>query len=461
MKDAHCFGDEAITTVLGNTTSPDDDDFELVGLDFAHPYGAELSECPRYRVNHPIGFGGMGVIYDATDTYFNRNVALKVLRDDYVSDVRMVKRFVHEARTTAKLQHPGIAPVYDMGETSEGCPYFSMQLIRGETLASLVSHADSSPLQQSRELGVFASVCQTIAYAHSQGVVHLDLKPSNIMVGLFGQVRVVDWGLSQEIEDLAIPFSAREESSSANETTDASLGKTRTAVQITGTLAYMPPEQARGEQIGSYSDVFGLGAILCEILTGEPPFSVCNVNKAYQQAVTASLTHAFERLDHCGSERRLIDLAKVCLSSEPGERPCDAKSVASAITAHVEQSMIHAEEDLHQFFEISMDMFCIASLDGYFKRVNSNFTRVLGYTETQLISEPFMALVHPDDRDRTLEVVSELASGNCVIDFQNRYLDSEGHYHWFEWTAKSLPEQNMIFAIAKDITQRVKLDNLK
>ena len=128
----------------------------------------------------------------------------------------------------------------------------------------------------------------------------------------------------------------------------------------------------------------------------------------------------------------------------------------SELTIYLESLLQRAESDLERFFELSLDLFCIAGLDGYFRRVNSNFIRVLGHSERTLLSRPFMHFVHPDDREQTVSVMSQLQAGRPVVEFQNRYGASDGSWRNFEWTAKSIPNDNIIFAVARDVTNRVR-----
>jgi serine/threonine-protein kinase len=227
-----------------------------------------------------------------------------------------------------------------------------------------------------------------------------------------------------------------------------------------GTPAYMAPEQAHGEVNGldERTDVFGLGGILCEILTGKPPYPGPDKEAVLSKARRADLADAFRRLDACGADGDLVALAKGCLAADPNDRPGDAGKVADAVTGHLEAVLRRAERDLVRFFELSLDLFCIAGLDGYFRRVNSNFSRVLGYSEKELVSRPFLEFVHPEDQERTLGEMAKLREGLPVIRFCNRYRDVRGEYRWFEWTAKAIPEEGVIFAVARDVTERVGLE---
>ncbi len=144
-----------------------------------------------------IGRGGMGAVFKGRDTELGRELAVKVLLDQHRDRPDLVQRFLEEAQIAGQLQHPGVAPVYELGRFADNRPYFTMKLVKGHTLAELLRQRTDVRQDLGRFLGIFAQVCQTVAYAHSQGVIHRDLKPSNVMVGGFGEVQVMDWGLAK------------------------------------------------------------------------------------------------------------------------------------------------------------------------------------------------------------------------------------------------------------------------
>src|SRR5262249_51106489 len=190
-------------------------------------------------------------------------------------------------------------------------------------------------------LGIFLQICQTLAYAHSRGILHRDLKPSNVMVGAFGEVQVMDWGLAKvkgAANGVPVPSAADESSVIATVRTQTP-GLSSQMGKVLGTLPFMAPEQARGEvdQLNERTDVFGLGAILCVILTGAPPFRGTDLNEIRRRAVQGDLADAFERLDRCGADGELIDLAKACLAREMRARPRDAAVAAAKVKAYQAQ----------------------------------------------------------------------------------------------------------------------------
>ncbi len=301
-----------------------------------------LSE--RYELRELLAKGGMGSVHAAWDRTFDRAVAVKLIHDHLV-DEHAIKRFRHEARIAGQLQHPNIPPVYDLGLFEGGKPYLAMKLVKGRTLDDHIKHpgGDTPNL-----VAVFEAIAQAIGYAHSRGVIHRDLKPQNVMVGAFGEVQVMDWGLAKVMsEDHPEPSAGREPAELSEQTADpeATTGygtraglhgdanDTRTtAGSVLGTPAHMPPEQARGEvdRITERSDVFGLGAILLKILTGHSVFGGSSAEQARRKAATGDVADAFARLDGCAAEPELIALAKRCLAPDPASRYANGTEVANA-----------------------------------------------------------------------------------------------------------------------------------
>jgi formylglycine-generating enzyme required for sulfatase activity/serine/threonine protein kinase len=294
----------------------------------------------EYELLEEVARGGMGVVYRAGDPGIGRSLAVKVLREEYRERPEWVLRFVAEAQITGQLQHPGVPPVHERGCLPDGRPFFAMKLIQGRTLAELLKARADPSEGLPRFLAVFAAVCQVMAYAHSREIIHRDLKPSNVMVGPFGEAQVMDWGLAKVLK--AENRGPEQPATSGTEHTVGEIRTVRTETQgasslaghVLGTCAYMPPEQARGEvdQLDERADVFCLGAILCEILTGSPPFASPERDERLAQATACGLSEAIARLDNCRADPELVRLAKACLSAEPQARPKDAGVLARELT---------------------------------------------------------------------------------------------------------------------------------
>jgi serine/threonine protein kinase len=305
----------------------------------SQPVCVSPESIQRYELKEEIGRGGMGSVYYARDTRLKRDVAVKVLLGRYAAAGAAAVRFVEEALITGQLQHPGVPPVHDLGTLPDGRPFIAMKLIRGKTLAAILTAPDRP--DPSRLIAIFERICQTVAYAHAKHVIHRDLKPGNVMVGQFDEVQVMDWGLAKVVGP---------EAGVTRETKDAAIGsatdskliqsertpETQTqAGAAMGTPAFMPPEQARGEvdRIGPRADVFCLGGILCEMLTGKPPYAGSAAEVRARSAL-GQLDDAYARLDECGTDHDVITLAKACLSADPASRPADAGAVAAAVVAY-------------------------------------------------------------------------------------------------------------------------------
>jgi tetratricopeptide (TPR) repeat protein len=297
-----------------------------------------------------LGTGGMGVVWRGCDSDLNREVAVKVMRCELSNQPRLHRRFVEEAQVTSQLQHPGIPPIHELGTLADGRPYFVMKVVKGRTLADLLAERPSPAEELPRFLGIFDHVCQAVAYAHSKGVIHRDLKPANVMVGAFGEVQVMDWGLAKLLSDEPGPGRQGPEDGPAGsvvETLAAGTDGPTEVGTVLGTYTYMPPEQARGEvgRLDRRSDVFGLGAILCQILTGKPPYDGTR-EELPALVQLGQLGPAWQRLQACGADATLARLARSCLAARQEERPADAAAVARAVAAHqaaVQQRLRQAE----------------------------------------------------------------------------------------------------------------------
>jgi serine/threonine protein kinase/Tfp pilus assembly protein PilF len=256
---------------------------------------AAISSASRFRPLRLHAEGGLGEVHVAQDCELHREVALKRIRDEYADDPDSRHRFLREAEITGGLEHPGIVPVYGLGQSADGRPYYAMRFIQGNSLKQAIErfHQAEGPKRDPGErtlalrelLGRFVAVCNAVAYAHSRGVLHRDLKPDNVMLGPYGETLVVDWGLAKPVAKSGEPeASATQGAEPGVSATAAEQAPLRPTVpggaqpsqegQVMGTPAYMPPEQAAGrlDQLGAASDVYSLGATLYCLLTGQAAF---------------------------------------------------------------------------------------------------------------------------------------------------------------------------------------------
>ncbi len=215
------------------------------------PSDTTLPCIPGYELHEVLGEGGMGIVYRVKDRVFRRSLAVKVLAAKHKENADLKRRFLEEAQLMGQLQHPGIPPVHELGAMSDGRPYLAMKLIRGRSLAALLKERAQPAQDQPRLVGIFEQVCRTVAYSHAQGIIHRDLKPGNVMVGAFGEVQVMDWGLAKV---LGAPASAVTEAPQASVISTVRSEEPDAATQpglAMGTPAYMAPEQGAARRPSS------------------------------------------------------------------------------------------------------------------------------------------------------------------------------------------------------------------
>ena len=270
-----------------------------------------------YRLIEEIGRGGMGVVYRAEQVSLNRTVAVKMILKDQLASESERQRFFAEARATAQLQHPGIVPVYDVGEV-DGRPYFSMQYIQGKTLQELIN---ARAIDEREGVRIVETIARAVDYAHRNGVLHRDIKPSNILIDEFGQPRLTDFGLAKH--------------------TDSGESLTRTGV-VLGTPSYMSPEQASGRlgPLSPASDVYSLGSVLYHALTGRPPFVAKSTMDMLIQVMEQDPTSP--RLLNPKIDRDLEMILIRCLQKPPDLRYSSAEKLADDLQSYLRDEPISA-----------------------------------------------------------------------------------------------------------------------
>jgi serine/threonine protein kinase len=357
----------------------------------------EIAAGPRYTRSSLHASGGMGHVWLARDDALGRDVAIKELRAEGATD-RASARFVREARLTGQLEHPGVVPVYELGRDPQtGRPFYAMRFVRGRTLTEVAAafHAARrpgwhEPMDLVRLLAAFVSICNTVSYAHSHGIVHRDLKGENVILGEFGEVIVLDWGLAKRLD-------GSEEDAGADDpapVADPAAGRTVMG-QVVGTPGYMAPEQAQGrpDLVGPHTDVFGLGAILYEILTGGPPFAGATI-----QEVLVKTLHGEPAPPRAAWPEAPPGLEAACLRAlarSPADRHPTAAALGQEVQGWQDRQRRLAEDELRQAFD----------------RMNRQQAALVALTRTEVFAGPdltaiFRQLVEAAARTLGVERVS-------------------------------------------------------
>ena len=288
----------------------------------------------RYEVRGEIARGGMGRILDAWDVQNERRVAIKMLLR---GGLEAERRFVREARITARLQHPAIVTLYEAGRWSRGQPFFAMKLVLGKSLSHAIADCQTMTDKLSL-LPHLVTATEALAYAHAEGIVHRDLKPSNVLVGAFGETVVIDWGLAKDVRDpadLAPPSGPYRD----HERDDALTGEGRAL----GTPCYMPPEQARGDAIDARADVYALGAMLYHVLAGAPPYERATSKDTLVEVLAGAPASLATRAPDAPTE--LVTVVEKAMARDAAERYPSAREMA----AELERFMAGQRLESHEY----------------------------------------------------------------------------------------------------------------
>jgi PAS domain S-box-containing protein len=375
----------------------------LPGPDAVAPLAATVDHVPapegRYARIRLHATGGIGRVWLAHDADLGRDVALKELRPERAEQAEFGARFLQEARITGQLEHPGVVPVYELARgRDDRQPFYTMRFVKGRTLSE-AAHAyherratgQAEPLELPALLSAFVTVCNTVAYAHSRGVIHRDLKGQNVMLGDYGEVVVLDWGLAKVV-------GGPEGEAPAPALTLAEAGAEGSGHtvqgQTLGTPAYMAPEQAAGrpDLIDCRTDVYGLGAILYEILTGRPPF---------MGSGTAEVLRKVREEEPVPPRQLFPDvppaLEAVCLralAKQPADRPAAAAELAREVQGWQEFERRQAEEAVREsealYHSLVESLPCCVfrkDLEGRFTFANQRFCDLVGRPLAQLLGK--------------------------------------------------------------------------
>ena len=286
----------------------------------------DLAET-KYRLLEELGRGGMGTVFLAEDRVLGRRVALKVV-GTAASDPGAAARMLREARVIARLEHPGIVPVHDAGTLPDGRMFYAMKRVDGRRLDEIAAGA---PLPE--RLRIFQKVCEAVAFAHAHGVLHRDLKPENVMVGRFGEVLVMDWGVAKVLEDASEAPALAPRAAPPESTAEGT---------VVGTPAYMAPEQAagRGEAVGPAADIYALGGLLYTLLTGRPPFDGETARRRARGDVSLDPAPAG------GSVPKALEaIAARAMAIEPGARYASAEELAAEVARYLDGARVLAHRE--------------------------------------------------------------------------------------------------------------------
>ena len=307
----------------------------------------ELEDESRYRPLGELGRGGMGVVTKVYDERLRRSLALKRVRTDRSGRPRgggtAERRFVEEAQIAAQLEHPGILPVHDLAADEDGRPYFTMQLVRGRSLFDVFTdmHANAEDWTTTRAVGLLSRVTDAMAYAHSKGVIHRDLKPANVMVGRFGEVYVMDWGLAKVARNVEAEDDESVRIRTARE--EAVDGRPYATIDgaVVGTPAYMAPEQAAGDldALDERSDVYAVGAMLYHLLAGSPPYA--QSGSASTERVLAGPPDPIAELA-VDAPAELVAISERAMARDPLARYASMEELGRDLRAYLEGRVVQA-----------------------------------------------------------------------------------------------------------------------
>ena len=343
------------------TSLPESADVSALILERLKTHGARNT---RYVQRGELARGGMGMILRVWDEDLRRELAMKVVLGESGQAAageippKVLGRFLEEAQVTGQLDHPGIVPVHELGLDERGAVFFTMRLVKGRDLKEifeLVQRGDPEwPL--TRVLWVVLKVCEAMAYAHSKGVIHRDLKPANVMVGRFGEVYVMDWGLARVLgqpdrhdvrlrtEETSLSFVQSERRADASHSADSVLFTMDG--DVVGTPAYMAPEQARGEieRLGARSDVYSLGAMLYHLLTGEMPFVTPGVRVSQHVVLRWALEGPPKPVSALRADvpEELVAICEKAMAREPEQRYADTGALGEDLRAYLENRVVKA-----------------------------------------------------------------------------------------------------------------------
>lgn len=430
---------------------------ERTGRDLGDTLVPTSAADDRLRLKELHSQGGIGQVWLAQDTVLGREVALKELLPELRGSRSHRDRFFREARVGAQLAHPGTAPVYEYREEGGRC-YYTMKFYGGRTYSEVIrdAHAPAATAEDGAIgpferlfplLEQFLSICETIAYAHSRGIVHRDLKGENVLLGDFGEVTVIDWGLAKPIVAGAGAVTASRDSASDSKTLEG---------ERLGTPGYMAPEQARGDlaAIDERTDVYGLAAVLYEVLTTRPPFSGQTANEVMHRVEVSP--PAPPSLSHPDTPAALEAICLRGLAKLKEERYQSAAELRDAVRGWLAHQVHQQQESDRQakFFALSQDLFVALDDRGFIKQVNPAYSRFFGFDPTTTPGKHYSESLHPDDADRAKRMFQQVQRGVSQKDTVIRISDAAGEYRSVSWTVTRVPGEPTMYAVGRPLDEQ-------
>ena len=407
----------------------------------------------RWQPVRLIAQGGVGEVWLARDRLFQQRVVIKRLRSAAAYRPSLQARLTREAQITAEIDHPGTVTVFDRSDAGPDS-YYVMTLIEGSTLRSLIAeyHQQRSLAERqwtSRLMTLirhFLSVADTLAYAHLRSIVHRDVKSENVVVGEFGQVTLIDWGLAKRLDDAELEI----ETGSTGDSQLATVAGTRM-----GTPAYMSPEQVRGEShLTASSDVYGLAAMLFETVTGSPPMPGDDCDEIYD----AILTRPPRSFADFGifTLPGLEQIVARGLSKRPEDRQPDASTLANDVRTWLEETVERQQQNRlrENFFSLTSDLMVLLDRNHAVRWINPAVTQQLRWDLDQILGVKFSSLIHPDQTDAFNEQLDRLVCGGTFGEMEPRMRTAGGDYRWCLWTASYLTEEKCTYLVGRDIHER-------
>ncbi|MBA4189614.1 MAG: hypothetical protein C0467_16640 [Planctomycetaceae bacterium] len=432
------------------------------------PLSPPFQDNNRLTLLGLLSTGGIGQVWKARDQVFGRIVALKELKPDMAHSPGLQERFVREARITGQLEHPGIVPVYDFnpGDAENRC-YYTMRFVKGRTLTEVIReyHKERSTGGTGRFVPLlqdFVSICNTVAYAHSRGVIHRDLKGDNIIVGDFGEVVVLDWGIAKQLAEpvpdpTGPPYRGETLGYTEQPDTDPTAPPSATMYgERLGTPAYMAPEQATGQidLIDARTDVYGLAAILYEVLVGEPPFWGTSIVDVIHKVIHAAPVPPRERVSAVPAE-----LEEICLrglAKDRNARPASVAELGSRVQGWISEraERKRTEQERERFFNLSLDLLAILDREGRLTQTNPAWLSILGWPPEELHGREVSDFVHPVDRRRMALALERILTGDSATEVELRCVGRDGSYRWVHWNATLMGGEVAVYAVGRDVSER-------